>query len=416
MRSLKSRKCPALLLAGIFCIGCLTVERSNPIDSDPGVFAAKRPSLLLPLGREQWYAGTRHLVSWLPGDRDQTPVISLQLSLDDGQTFNHTIAEDISNSGNLDWLVPDLPSKMCRIRVAFADSGITGPGKFAILRKPVPVQRTLNGGEWPSWRNERLAFMSDRAGDYDIYVRSGSTLIRVTSNNSFDGYPSFDSKGFHLAFTSNRTGRNEIWATEQFFTRNSLGPVQLTHGGGTYPAWRQQPRARRLVFISTSPGFNGNPVQNLSTVIFTNDLDASLNITDVRLRADSGSKERPIWVEPSGQQFIYYKQPGSSPNTIRRIRIDDVSEDLPPEAIVLPFGPETNVRNLTISASSSRAAMNINGDIWVLTMRDGEIINDPLQITFHAADDDVPDWRGDTQLAFQSNRTGRWEIWTVEMP
>ncbi|MEE2709682.1 MAG: hypothetical protein VYA69_08800 [Gemmatimonadota bacterium] len=39
-----------------------------------------------------------------------------------------------------------------------------------------------------------------------------------------------------------------------------------------------------------------------------------------------------------------------------------------------------------------------------------------LQITFDPADDDVLDWWGDDELAFQSNRTGCYEIWSVTMP
>lgn len=390
------------------CLGCLQAERSNPIDSNPASLFAARPSVFAPKGAERWYAGDTHRIQWAPGDVAADSTISLRLSTDGGTTFSHSIADRIRNTGAYLWTVPDLPSKQCRVQLVSVDSLIVNNAVFSILSKPIPIQLTFGGGEWPSWRNERMAFMSDRLGNYDIWVLEGASLIRVTDDEGFDGYPAFDKKGFHLAFTSDRTGRNEVWATGRFAGVPNAVPVQLTTDGGSYPAWQPLPNARRLVFILNLEGG-----MNIATLIFSSPLTTGTVVDMPRFRANDGRKERPSWIiDPANREFIYYKDPPTS--TLRRIRIEDTREYLPPENLRLPF--TSPVHNPSVSPSTSKIAVSVEGDIWVVSLENGKVVGEPLQITFDPADDDVPDWRSNSELAFQSNRTGWWEIWSVTVP
>ncbi len=54
----------------------------------------------------------------------------------------------------------------------------------------------------------RIAFMSDRAGNNEIYVMDadGGNLRNVTRHASYDGEPSWSADGEKLAFTSHRGG------------------------------------------------------------------------------------------------------------------------------------------------------------------------------------------------------------------
>ena len=49
--------------------------------------------------------------------------------------------------------------------------------------------------ETPSWspNGSKIAFSSDRVGNYEIYVMDadGSNQTRLTSNSAFDGFPSW---------------------------------------------------------------------------------------------------------------------------------------------------------------------------------------------------------------------------------
>ena len=68
-----------------------------------------------------------------------------------------------------------------------------------------------------------------------------------------------------------------------------------------------------------------------------------------------------------------------------------------------------------ISMSGTTIAVSLDGDIYLLRLVDGRVFGPPLQITFDPAVDDYPDLKSDREVAFQSNRTGRWEIYTLTL-
>ena len=396
----------------IRCTGCLQAERTNPIDGDLSSLITTRLKVLRPNGAEYWYAGTEHQIVWTPGELDTDLTVRLRLSSDDGKTYPHVIATDIPNTGVFAWHIPDLPSKQSRIQIISSDSLDVSDAAFSILRKPVPRQVTFQGGEWPSWRLERLAFMSNRTGNYDIWVIDSQLLIQVTTDTADDKYPAFDKKASHLAFTSERSGSEQIWATARFLSGGDPTPIQLTTIGGRKPGWQPFPKAQRLVFVSL---FRGNT--NLATLDFSKPLTPSSLISEPRFRMEKGRKERPTWfIDQYNDQYIYYQDSEMNQFNFHRILIEDGFVDYPPETIRLPLTSLIQLHNPALSAGGGKLAFSMSGDIWVVSMRNGRTVGKPLQITFDPGEDDVPDWRSDTELAFQSNRTGQWEIWTVELP
>ena len=97
--------------------------------------------------------------------------------------------------------------------------------------------------EWsdthPAWSpdGERLAFASNRDGDYEIYVLHLETgdLLQLTDDDGADSHPTWSPDGGRIAFHSNRAGTWEI------FVMNADGsaPVQLTNPpvSKSSPAW-----------------------------------------------------------------------------------------------------------------------------------------------------------------------------------
>jgi eukaryotic-like serine/threonine-protein kinase len=97
-----------------------------------------------------------------------------------------------------------------------------------------PLQWTSIGGRLtgtPRWApdSHAVAFDSRTGENSDIYVTvEGGPSRRVTSEPSDDVIPSWSGDGQWIYFSSNRTGRWEVWKTRA----NGGTPVQVTRHGG----------------------------------------------------------------------------------------------------------------------------------------------------------------------------------------
>jgi len=71
------------------------------------------------------------------------------------------------------------------------------------------------GDVFPAWSPDgrRIAFQSDRDGEFEIYVinADGSNLTRLTGNPAKDVFPAWSPDGSHIAFVSDRDGNAEIY-------------------------------------------------------------------------------------------------------------------------------------------------------------------------------------------------------------
>ncbi|MBM3262939.1 MAG: PD40 domain-containing protein [candidate division Zixibacteria bacterium] len=421
MATLLGRAMTGAALAALTVCACLKTEPTNSLEgSIQALFSGvDRPILVRPDGSARWYAGNDYRIEWTSGTRHADSLVTLRLSVDDGKTFPHIIASDIPNTGLYTWTVPPLPSERSRIQNVGTDSANVSPAPFWILEKPVPVQVSFGGGEWRSWRNNRIAYMSRRNGHYDIYVASvlGRQETRITTHSADDRYPTFDSKAFHLAYVSTRTGQEEIWANTLFAPENPPGgsappEVQLTFQGGTQPSWRPLPNSDRLAFL-----YRQNDRIYLRTLSLSLPLRPSSHIQIHGPRGDGSIKENPVWVTDSrlGTFFerIFFKEfTPAGANAVAYRDIEEETADV--EYLPLPF--TAGVLDPTFSPAGGTLAVSIKGDIYVMNLVDGVLTGDPLQVTFGLANDNHPTLRSDHELAFQSDRSGQWEIYRIRIP
>jgi len=98
----------------------------------------------------------------------------------------------------------DITGALCGIFIA--DSG--GINKERLTTNPDDTA--------PAWSPDggKIAFMSDRDGNWEIYVINvdGSGLLRLTDNSSDDGLPTWSPEGDFIAYLSNRGGSWAVYA------------------------------------------------------------------------------------------------------------------------------------------------------------------------------------------------------------
>lgn len=83
----------------------------------------------------------------------------------------------------------------------------------------------------------RIAFVSDRDGNLEIYVMSanGTGVTRLTNNPANDQQPTWSPYGSKLAFVTDRDGNDEIYV----MNANGTGVIRLTENAAydDAPAW-----------------------------------------------------------------------------------------------------------------------------------------------------------------------------------
>jgi Tol biopolymer transport system component len=100
-------------------------------------------------------------------------------------------------------------------------------------------QLTAGGGRNAAWspNGAKIAFVSDRAGNPEIYVVNydGSGLTRLTTNAAADVEPTWSSDGTKLAFVSDRDGVRDLYV----MNADGSGVTRIPVGGrASRPRWR----------------------------------------------------------------------------------------------------------------------------------------------------------------------------------
>lgn len=167
----------------------------------------------------------------------------------------------------------------------------------------------------PAWTadGERLAFMSERDGNPEIYVmnRDGTGQTRLTENPAWDTDPTWSPDGSRIAFTSTRDGNPEVYVMNP----DGTGQSRLT----VDPAIDQQadwsPTGSRIAFESIRDG---------NFELYAMNRDGS---GQTRLTFSPGGSQEASW-SPDGSQIAYTEGPegrselrilGASGGPVRRL-------------------------------------------------------------------------------------------------
>lgn len=141
----------------------------------------------------------------------------------------------------------------------------------------------------------RIAFASDRDGNWEVYVMNadGSNLFRVTDSPTFDGQPNWSRDGQWLLFVSDRDGNLEVYRqnmAEALNGRLNTGVTRLTNNPARdwYAAW--SPDGAWIAFTSDRSGTNQIYLMDVAAAL----VDAS-DAAVRRLTENSAEDFTPAW-------------------------------------------------------------------------------------------------------------------------
>ncbi len=150
----------------------------------------------------------------------------------------------------------------------------------------------------PAWDGSgpgsRIAFVSERDGNPEIYVMNGdgSGQDRVTFNAAGDGDPAWSPDGDLIAFTSDRSGSRELYTVPA----GGGSAVQITEG----PAPKRNPNwFRFLNLVPDPPLVNDNLILFDSPRIEFGGADESLVDTEIYYVDADGANQRHLGGHPA---------------------------------------------------------------------------------------------------------------------
>jgi Tol biopolymer transport system component len=161
---------------------------------------------------------------------------------------------------------------------------------------------------------QRIAFASNRDGNYEIYVMDqyGANPVDLTNNAAGDSDPQFSPDGQKIAFVSNRDGNFEIYLMDA----DGSHQIRLTtnQADDFEPAF--SPDGQKIAFSRTVAGYSH---------IFVMDANGA-NEIDLTPHNDPYSDHAPDF-SPDGQHIAFTSNRGPDPPATEHIYVMDANGD-----------------------------------------------------------------------------------------
>ncbi len=251
--------------------------------------------------------------------------------------------------------------------IAFCEERITNPASrvitstVSIVDVATGTVRMLTKGDavQPAWSpsGTRLAYWGNVNGQRDLYTiaATGGEPVKITDDPALDWSVVWAPDGRHLYFASDRGGLRNLWRI----------PVDESSGRA---AGAPEPVTVGVVADVSSPSFSRDGLRLVfgSSITATNPVTLPLDVSGERV----------------GEPRFLFRQAGI----------------LAPTSV----SPDGSMLGLF--------GLGRTEDIWVSRV-DGTGLR---RLTDDAHRDRVPMWVDDNELVFYSNRSGKYEVWTIK--
>ncbi len=273
-----------------------------------------------------------------------------------------------------------------------------------------PILRSTDGGDtWEVWA-PRIAFVSERNGDREIYTmnQEGEDLRRHTDNPAAEENPAWSPAWTRLAFQSDRNGNWDIFTMKAECDPRrpeSCDRWQLTsdQADDLLPAW--SPDGRSIAFVSTR---DGNPE------VYVMDRDGE---NPRRLTFSSSGDWRPAWMPDS--RHLLFTSDRSGNNDIYMLTVP------PPDAA--PLTTELELTPIVTSPADDRdPAIDGYGRLLFLSDREGVMkaytldirysYSQPHPVTETDQPEGHPCWTGEYYILVAAERDGVSNIYRAIYP
>lgn len=226
---------------------------------------------------------------------------------------------------------------------------------------------------YPSWSPDgtRIAFTSNRDGDFEIYVMNadGSAQTRLTNSTGIDYDPTWSPDGSKIAFTSARDGNFEIYV----MNADGSSPIRLTNSPArdVTPSW--SPDGTKIAFASDRDG---------NFEIYAMSPNGS---NQARLTNTPGEDSTPTWSPDSAKIAFQSARDGNF--EIYVMNADGSGQTRLTNTTTNQYEPAWSIDGLKIAFTSDRDG---NFEIYTMNAANG---SNPVRMTNNTAKDGMADYQ-----------------------
>jgi len=284
------------------------------------------------------------------------------------------------------------------------------------LGQPYPIYQLTRGdfnNAFPSFSpdDKRIAFQSDRNGNWDIYLMDadGAQEVRLTNHEAQDEMPVFGSDDNIVAFTSTRDDslhKGRLDKTRNLYimdiTAGNVARLVEHDADDWYPALVGN--GDQVVFVSERDDMREVPFHSKWSDIYIQNLKDNSILRLTQNEADDGSPA----VSPNGKWILYTSnQPGS----YQVYRMDLKGKMVEPLTFL-----EGNCGAPHFSHDGKMVTFftDANGNYDIFMMDD--MGKNMIQLTNHPSQDSYPGFSPDKRkIIFHSNRSGKYQIYWIDL-